>query len=459
MKPKLLLVDDDEDIRRQMRWALDAEYQVLQAGDRAGALSLFAEHRPPVCLLDLGLPPQPNTPVEGLATLAALLEVNPLAKVIIISGQGERPNAIQAVGAGAYDFLCKPVDLEELRIILRRCYHVARLEFEYRALQQRLQTGEFEEMLGSSPAMQQVFGIIRKVAPSDAPVLILGESGTGKEMAGRAIHRLSLRRDGPFIAINCGAIPENLLESELFGHEKGAFTGAHTTRPGRLEMANGGTLFLDEIGELPVPLQVKLLRFLQERCVERVGGRKTIPVDTRVLAATNSDLKAALSNGAFREDLYYRLAVVVLRIPPLRERREDILLLARAFLQRFAAQARRETLAFDATALELLQEYPWPGNVRELENRVKRAVIMAEGNTIRAADLELSAAPRKPPVASGHADGSPVTLKEAREQLERELVTRALQRHRGKIAPAAAELGISRPTFYELMEKLGVQRE
>ena len=459
MKPKLLLVDDDEDIRRQMRWALDAEYQVLQAGDRAGALSLFAEHRPPVCLLDLGLPPQPNTPVEGLATLAALLEVNPLAKVIIISGQGERPNAIQAVGAGAYDFLCKPVDLEELRIILRRCYHVARLEFEYRALQQRLQTGEFEEMLGSSPAMQQVFGIIRKVAPSDAPVLILGESGTGKEMAGRAIHRLSLRRDGPFIAINCGAIPENLLESELFGHEKGAFTGAHTTRPGRLEMANGGTLFLDEIGELPVPLQVKLLRFLQERCVERVGGRKTIPVDTRVLAATNSDLKAALSNGAFREDLYYRLAVVVLRIPPLRERREDILLLARAFLQRFAAQARRETLAFDATALELLQEYPWPGNVRELENRVKRAVIMAEGNTIRAADMELSAAPRKPPVASGHADGSPVTLKEAREQLERELVTRALQRHRGKIAPAAAELGISRPTFYELMEKLGVQRE
>jgi len=459
MKPKLLLVDDDEDIRRQMRWALDAEYQVLQAGDRAGALGLFAEHRPPVCLLDLGLPPQPNTPVEGLATLAGLLEVNPLAKVIIISGQGERQNAILAVGAGAYDFLCKPVDLEELRIILRRCYHVARLEVEYRALQQRLQTGEFEEMLGSSPGMQQVFGIIRKVAPSDAPVLILGESGTGKEMAGRAIHRLSLRRDGPFIAINCGAIPENLLESELFGHEKGAFTGAHTTRPGRLEMANGGTLFLDEIGELPVPLQVKLLRFLQERCVERVGGRKTIPVDTRVLAATNSDLKAALSNGAFREDLYYRLAVVVLRIPPLRERREDILLLARAFLQRFAAQARRETLAFDATALELLLEHPWPGNVRELENRVKRAVIMAEGNTIRAADLELSAAPRKAPVAPVRADGSPVTLKEAREQLERELVTRALQRHRGKIAPAAAELGISRPTLYELMEKLGIQRE
>lgn len=457
MKPKLLLVEDDEDIRQQMRWALDSEYHVLPAGDRAGALSLFAEHRPWVCLLDLGLPPQPATPAEGLATLAALLEVNPRTKVIIISGQGERQNAIHAIGAGAYDFLCKPVDLEELRIILRRCFHVARLEVEYCALQQRLHGGEFEEMLGSSPAMQQVFQIIRKVAPSDAPVLILGESGTGKEMAGRAIHRLSLRRDGPFIAINCGAIPENLLESELFGHEKGAFTGAHTTRPGRLELANGGTLFLDEIAELPVPLQVKLLRFLQERCIERVGGRKTIPVDTRVLAATNSDLKAALGNGNFREDLYYRLAVVVLRIPPLRERQEDILLLARAFLQRFATQARREALVFDATALELLQAHPWPGNVRELENRVKRAVIMAENNTIRAADLELAAPRQKAP--RPYTDGDLVPLKEAREQLERELITRALQRHHGKIAPAALELGISRPTLYELMQKLGIQRE
>jgi two-component system NtrC family response regulator len=299
--------------------------------------------------------------------------------------------------------------------------------------------------------MQHVFEIIRKVAPSDAPVLILGESGTGKEMAGRAIHRLSLRKDGPFIAINCGAIPENLLESELFGHEKGAFTGAHTSRPGRLELANHGTLFLDEIGELPPPLQVKLLRFLQERTVERVGGRKTIPVDTRVIAATNTDLKAALQTGAFREDLFYRLAVVVIKIPALRERDGDILLLARSFLQRFAGQANRDSLAFDEQAMRVLREHKWPGNVRELENRIKRAVIMAEGKTIRAADLELGPADMIEPAAP--------TLKEARENLERDLITRALHRHGGKIAPAAADLGISRPTMYELIEKLGLKRE
>jgi two-component system NtrC family response regulator len=453
MKAKLLLIDDDEDIRMQMRWALESEYQVLQAGDRAGALALFAEHRPPVCLLDLGLPPRPADPTEGLATLAELLGQDPLTKVIIISGQGEKANALRAVGAGAYDFLCKPVDLEELRIILKRCFHVARLEAEYRRLQQQLEAEQFEDMLGTSPGMQQVFQIIRKVAPSDAPVLILGESGTGKEMAGRAIHRLSLRRDGPFIAINCGAIPENLLESELFGHEKGAFTGAHTARPGRFELAHGGTLFLDEIGELPLPLQVKLLRFLQENCVERVGGRKPIPVDTRIIAATNTDLKAALASGAFREDLYYRLAVVVLRIPPLRERNGDILLLARSFLQRFAAQNRREALAFDERALHALEEHTWPGNVRELENRIKRAVIMAEGRLIRPADLELETVRKVN-------DAQPLPpLRQARENLERELITRALQRHGGKIAPAAAELGISRPTLYELIEKLGIKRE
>ncbi len=453
MKPKLLLVDDDEDIRAQMRWALEAEYQVLQAGDRAGALAAFTEHRPAVCLLDLGLPPRPAEPTEGLSVLAALLEAEPAVKVIIISGQGEKQNALQAIGAGAYDFLSKPVEVEELRIILKRAFHVARLEAEYRRLQQQRQAADFEDMLGTSPGMQQVFQIIRKVAPSDAPVLLLGESGTGKEMAGRAIHQRSLRKDGPFIAINCGAIPENLLESELFGHEKGAFTGAHTARPGRFELAHGGTLFLDEIGELPLSLQVKLLRFLQESCVERVGGRKAISVDARVIAATNSDLKAALAAGTFREDLYYRLAVVVLRIPPLRERDGDILLLARAFLERFAAQHHREGLVFDERALRALQEHPWPGNVRELENRIKRAVIMAEGRVIRPADLELATDRR--------ADESPAlpNLRQARENLERDLVTRALRRHGGRIAPAAAELGISRPTLYELIEKLGLKRE
>ncbi len=451
MKPRLLLIDDDPDIRSQMRWALESEYQVLPAGDRASGLAVFEAHRPPVCLLDLGLPPRPADPTEGFATLAALLEVEPNLKVIIISGQGEKQHAIRAVGAGAYDFLCKPVDAGELRIILRRCFHVAQLEAEYRRLQSQVEGESFEAMLGTSPGMQQVFQVIRKVAPSDAPVLVLGESGTGKEMAGRAIHRLSLRRDGPFIAINCGAIPENLLESELFGHEKGAFTGAHTTRPGRFEMANRGTLFLDEIGELPAPLQVKLLRFLQDGQVERVGGRKTIPVDTRVVAATNSDLKAALAAGTFREDLYYRLAVVVLCLPPLREREGDILLLARSFLQRVAAQSGRDGLSFDERALRALQAHAWSGNVRELENRVKRAVIMAEGRQIRPEDLELEIARTERPAP-------PTTLREAREQLEREMVGRALARHGGKVAPAAAELGVSRPTLYELIEKLGLKR-
>ncbi len=451
MKPRLLLVDDDEDIRLQMRWALEAEYDVLPAGDRASALALFAEHHPPVCLLDLGLPPTPAAPTEGLAALAELLAADPRVKVIIVSGQGEKQNAIRAMGEGAYDFLCKPVDLDELRIVLKRCYHVARLEAEYRAMQQQLRATEFEEMLGGSPVMQQVFQAIRKVASSDAPVLILGESGTGKEMAGRAIHRLSPRRNGPFVAINCGAIPENLLESELFGHEKGAFTGAHAARPGRFEAAHGGTLFLDEIGELPLPLQVKLLRFLQERCVERVGGRKSIPVDTRVIAATNTDLQVAQQAGRFREDLYYRLAVVVLRLPALREREGDVLLLARAFLQKYAAQAGRAGLNFDEASQRLLAAHPWPGNVRELENRVKRAVIMAEGRVIRPADLELT---------PDQTAGAPLpTLKEARETLERDLVQRALQRHGGKIAPAAAELGVSRPTLYELIEKLGLKRD
>ncbi len=452
MKQQILLIDDDEDIRTQMHWALESEYEVLEAEDRRSALQIFKDCQPPVSLLDLGLPPTPAAPTEGLATLADILSVNRLAKVIIVSGQSDKQNAIQAVGQGAYDFLCKPVDLDELRIILKRCFQTANLEREYRAMAQQFQVGEFEEMLGSSAAMQQVFQTLRKVAPSDAPVLILGESGTGKEMAGRAIHRLSLRKEGPFIPINCGAIPENLLESELFGHEKGAFTGAHTARPGRLELANHGTLFLDEIGELSATLQVKLLRFLQERSVERVGGRKLIPVDTRVIAATNSDLKTDLATGAFREDLFYRLAVVTIQLPPLRERDGDVLLLARAFLKRSAAQLGRESLTFAGHALRAIQSYRWPGNVRELDNRVKRAAIMAEGNAIRAANLELDS-PDDIQIAETR------SLKEAREACEREMVSRSLQKHGGKIAPAAVELGISRPTLYELIERLGLKRD
>jgi two-component system NtrC family response regulator len=450
MKQKLLIVDDDEEIRTQMKWALAQDYDVLLAGDGANALSVFQEHRPPVVLLDLGLPPRPAGPEEGLAALAEMLALDHLAKIIIVSGQGEKNNALQAVGAGAYDFLAKPVKVDELKIILKRTFQVAGLERDYRELQQRLLGETFEGMLGTSPQMQSVFSSIRKVATAEAPVLILGESGTGKEMVAQAIHRRSARKEGPFVAINCSAIPETLLESELFGHEKGSFTGAHVQRKGRIESAADGTLFLDEIGELPALLQVKLLRFLQEQQIERVGGRQEIHVNARVVAATNVDLKKAIVEGRFREDLYYRLAVVVVNLPPLREREDDIRVLAHDFLRRSAAKAGKDGLSFNQEALRALSSHSWPGNVRELDNRVKRAVIMAEGRRLKSEDLELGG-----PLGTAHG----TSLKEARESVEREMIQRALRKHSGKIAPAALELGVSRPTFYELMEKLGIQRE
>jgi two-component system NtrC family response regulator len=449
IKPRLLIVDDDEEIRAQMKWALVQEYDVLLAGDRPGAMALFKEHQPRVVLLDLGLPPQSNSPEEGLAALADILAQNRLAKVIIISGQGEKSNAIRAIGEGAYDFLAKPVDTDELKLILKRTFHIASLERDYRQLQQHLETDTFEGMRGTSPQMQAVFSAIRKVGTTDAPVLILGESGTGKEMAALAIHRRGPRKDGPFVAINCSAIPETLLESELFGHEKGSFTGAHVQRKGRIESANGGTLFLDEIGEVPLALQVKLLRFLQEQRIERVGGRQEFEVDTRIIAATNADLKKAMSEGRFREDLYYRLAVVVIQLPALREREGDVRLLAQEFLRRFASENGKEELAFDQDAIKALSRHGWPGNVRELENRIKRAVIMAESKRLSAHDLELN---------SAGVSASGPTLKEAREAVEREMIQQVLRNNAGKMSAAAAELGISRPTLYELMEKLGMHR-
>ena len=449
MKPRLLIVEDDEEIRTQMKWALLQDYDVLLAQDRPTAMALFKEQAPPVVLLDLGLPPQPNQPAEGLAALAEMMAQNSLAKIIIATGQNEKGTALQAVGQGAYDFLAKPVELEELRIILRRAFHVAGLERDYRELRESVGSCNFEGMLGTSPQMQTVFNAIRKVATTDATVLILGESGTGKEMAAVAIHRQSARKDGPFVAINCSAIPETLLESELFGHEKGAFTGAHIQRKGRIESASGGTLFLDEIGELPLPLQVKLLRFLQEQRIERVGGRELIPVDTRVIAATNANLTRSMGEGQFREDLYYRLAVVVVQMPPLRERDGDLLLLARELLRSYGAENGKPGLSFDSQAVKAIERHGWPGNIRELENRVKRAVIMAESKRLTARDLELAAGPLVP---------ERTTLKEARETIERELIQSALARHSGKITAAAAELGVSRPTLYELMEKLGIPR-
>ena len=449
MKPKLLIVDDDEEIRTQMKWALAEDFEVLLAGDRPSAVEVFRSARPLVVLLDLGLPPKTGTPEEGLAALSEMLALDNLAKVVIVTGQGEKAIALRAVGAGAYDFLCKPVEMDEVKPLLKRCVHVATLEREFREIQQRLLGESFEGMLGTHASMQSVFASIRKVATTDAPVLLLGESGTGKEIAARAIHQLSARKGGPFVAINCSAIPETLIESELFGHEKGAFTGAHAQRKGRIESAEGGTLFLDEVGEIPLLLQEKLLRFLQERCIERVGGRQEITVDTRVIAATNADLKKGMSAGTFREDLFYRLAVVQVRLPPLREREDDVVLLARAFLQQFAAQNNRPELSFTPDALRSLKRHPWPGNVRELQNRVRRAVIMNSGKRITSEDLEITSA------SSGDHG---VALKDARDELDRKMLQSALHKHSGKISAAAAELGISRPTLYELMEKLGVKR-
>jgi two-component system, NtrC family, response regulator len=451
MNTKLLIVDDDEEIRAQMKWALSGEYEIVLAADRASAIETFRTEKPSGVLLDLGLPPNPGTPDEGLAALSDILAVDRLAKVVVITGQNEKEIALRAIGGGAYDFLCKPIDMDELNHLLKRCFHVSHLEREYAELQKLVGSGEsFEGILGNSARMRPVFEMIRKVATTDAPVLILGESGTGKEMVARAVHRKSDRQKGPFVAINCGAIPENLLESELFGHERGAFTGAHVQRQGRVEMAEGGTLFLDEIGEMPPTLQVKLLRFLQDQTIERVGGRQEIRVNTRVIAATNADLKKNMASGAFREDLFYRLAVVQILLPALREREEDILLLAKFFLYRFATEAGKNGLAFEADALRALNKHPWPGNVRELENSIRRAVILADGKRVTNKDLEL------------HADGidinGAVTIKDAREAVERQLIQQALRKYAGKIAPAAAELGLSRPTIYELMEKLGIVR-
>ena len=449
MNPKLLIVDDDEEIRTQMKWALAADYDVSLAEDRASALETFRSAQPSVVLLDLGLPPNPGNPEEGLAILSDLLALNRLVKVVIVSGQGEKENALRAIGNGAYDFLSKPVEMEEVKFLLKRCFHVAQLEQEYAAMQQLMGGDSFEGMLGASAQMRPIFETIRKVATADAPVLILGESGTGKEMVAKAIHQRSNNKTGPFVAINCSAIPETLLESELFGHEKGAFTGAHVQRKGRIESASGGTLFLDEIGEIPLPLQVKLLRFLQEQTIERVGGRQEIHINTRVVAATNADLKKSMLAGTFREDLFYRLAVVQMVLPPLRDRDNDVRLLAQFFLNKFATQVNKPNLAFDQDAIRTLNKHDWPGNVRELENCVRRAVIMAEGKRVTAKDLELD---------TTGLGANVVTLKDARETVERQMVQLALKKHGGKIAPAAVELGLSRPTLYELMEKLGISK-
>ena len=433
-----------------MKWAFAQDYEVLLAEDRQSALDLFRTKQPPVITLDLGLPPQPAGVDEGFVVLSEILNENNQAKVVIITGRAEKEHALRAVEVGAYDFFYKPIQIDELKVVLRRAFYVSQLEREQKALQQRLKGDAFEGILGSCGKMQEVFSRIRKVATTDAPVLITGESGTGKELAARAIHQLSARHREPFVVINCGAIPENLLESELFGHEKGAFTGAHIQRKGRIELAQGGTLFLDEIGELPLLLQVKILRFLQEQVIERVGGREQIVVDARVLAATNRDLEVAMKEGKFREDLYFRLGVVVMNLPPLREREGDVVALAKVFLARYALENKKKIAGFTSEAVQAIQGYAWPGNVRELENRMRRAVIMAEGKKITPEDLEMGTT-RVRYVGMG--------LKEAREALEKELLVKALARNNGNLTKAAIELGISRPTLYDLIEKFGIPKE
>jgi two-component system NtrC family response regulator len=449
LKQKLLIVDDDEDLRTQMKWALTADYDVYLAEDRQSAIAIINKEQPAVVTLDLGLPPNPAGVEEGFATLDHILDEYSHTKVIIITGRSEKEHALRAVEKGAYDFFYKPIQLDELKVVLRRAFYVSQLEQEQREMQHRLSGDTFEGMIGTSKKMQDVFSAIRKVATTDVPVLIRGESGTGKELVARAIHRLSIRWSKPFIPINCSAIPENLIESELFGHEKGTFTGAHAQRKGRFEMAEGGTLFLDEVGDLPPTLQVKLLRFLQEKKIERVGGREQIEVDTRVLAATNRDLEEAMKNATFRDDLYYRLSVINISLPALRERNTDIVLLAKTFMDRYSSETRKKIKGFSNQAIESIERYYWPGNVRELENRIKRAVIMSEGKKITLEDLEME------PTAGKK---ERIALKDAREILEKELILKAIMRNEKNLTKAAADLGVSRPTLYDLMEKLGIPK-
>jgi two-component system NtrC family response regulator len=450
-KPKLLIVEDEDTIRNQMKWALNAEYEVIPADNRAAAVERMKPNKPPLVLLDLGLPPSPRTAEEGLKCLKDLLWIEPGTKVIVITGNQAKENALKAIEMGAFDYFLKPADFEEVKVVLKRALNIYHLERENIAANSSKLKGEYDEIIGDCPQIRRIFSMIKKVAQTDAPVLIEGESGTGKELIARAIHRSGEDfREKPFVAINCGAIPENLLESELFGHEKGSFTGADAQKKGKIEYADGGTLFLDEVGELPLLLQVKLLRFLQERQVERVGGREPISITSRVIAATNRELKKEIAIGRFREDLYYRLGVVNLVAPALRERGEDIVVLANHFLTKFSTQYRKAIQGFRSDALLAMKIYSWPGNVRELENKVKRAVIMSDKKTLTPVDLDL-----EPPVeVSLSAD----SLKEVRNAAEKEHVIKILRKCDWNISKTAHELGISRPTLHDFIKKHNISK-
>ena len=448
-KPRpLLVVEDDPALQKQIRWAFD-EYETLTADDRESALAQVRRHSPPVVAMDLGLPPNPDTPIEGFRLLEQILTVAPETRVIVLTGQNDRANALRAVALGAYDFFAKPFEPELLRLTIERAFRVYDLHEENRRLTSMQQPDALGGVLTRDPEMLRICRTIEKVAGVTATVLLLGESGTGKELLARGLHVLSPRSNERFVAINCAAIPDNLLESELFGYEKGAFTGASKTTPGKIETANGGTLMLDEIGDLPLALQAKLLRFLQERVIERVGGRSEIPVDVRIVCATHQDLRALITDGRFREDLYYRLAEIVINIPALRDRAGDAALLAHAFVRRFSAEQNRTSIMLRDDALSAIESHQWPGNVRELENYIKRAVIMAEGNHISAEDLGFEAANDEDKVG--------LKLRQVRDDAERHAVISVLGRANGNIAKAADILGVSRPTLYDLMHRFGLK--
>ena len=450
-RPKLLVVEDDPGLQTQLKWAYE-DYEVLVAGDHDSAIDLLRAEEPAVVTLDLGLPPDPDGTREGFRILQAILELKPDTKVIVVSGHGERASALAAIANGAWDFYQKPIDIDELGLIVRRAFHVRALEVENARLAEA-GTGDnrvLGGMITGAPEMQKVARTIERVANLDVSVMLLGASGTGKELLARGLHEASGRRDGAFVAINCAAIPENLLESELFGHEKGAFTGAVKTTEGKIELAHGGTLFLDEVGDIPLPLQVKLLRFLQERTIERIGGRKPIAVDTRIVCATHRDLDAMIAQGAFRDDLYYRLAEMVVKIPALAERPGDAVLLARHFLHKYAPEMNPAVRGFAPDALQAIDAARWPGNVRELENRIKRAVIMADGKLVTKDDLDMAERGDEP-------GESHLNLRSAREAADRVAIRRAMTQSEGNISLASKLLGISRPTLYDLLKQYRIQ--
>ncbi len=446
-KPKLLIIEDDPGLQRQLRWAYEA-HDVIIVGSRVEAINALRVHEPAVVTLDLGLPPDPDGTSEGFATLQEILKLKPTTKVIVASGHGARESAQRAIALGAYDFYQKPIDIDHLGLIVGRAFHVATLEEENRRLAEVGNTAGLGGIITGAPAMQKVCQMVERVATADVSVMLLGASGTGKELLAKGMHEVSRRAKSAFVAINCAAIPDNLLEAELFGYEKGAYTGAIKTTEGKIELAQKGTLFLDEVGDIPLPVQVKLLRFLQERVIERIGGRRTIEVDVRIVCATHQNLEQMIVEGRFREDLYYRLAEIVVKIPPLAERVGDATLLAHAFLSKFNKTHSRHLKGFTPEALDAINRWAWPGNVREMENRMKRAVIMSEGPRINAIDLDLADQLGEPEM---------LNLKSVREEADRRAINTSIARTDGNISNAAKLLGISRPTFYDLIKQYNIK--